>query len=70
MGLICDISIAMKARKPRMGRPPLPPSKRRTTEIAVAMTKAEAAMLKGEAHKRGLTASELFMLPWRQGHVR
>lgn len=65
MTLTCDISIAMKAGKARMGRPPLPPSKRRTTEIAVAMTKAEAAMLKSKARKRGLTVSELLMLPWR-----
>jgi hypothetical protein len=60
------ISVSMK-QKPRMGRPPLPPGQRKTTQLTVSVRKGEKAMLEVAARKRGVTVSELLMQPWREG---
>jgi len=48
-----------------MGRPPLPPGRRRDAQVTVSLTKAELARLRALAHKEGVTISELLMGAWR-----
>lgn len=50
----------------RMGRPPLPPGKRRSEILSVRVTPGERRMLKEEARRRNSTVSELLMEPWRR----
>jgi hypothetical protein len=50
----------------RMGRPPISKDKRVCVQITVAMTVAERAMIRKVAAERGLTTSQLLMLPFRK----
>ena len=55
-----------KKKKPRMGRPPLPPDERKSVHISVRLTRAELARLKTLAREHGMTVSELLIRPWRE----
>ncbi len=57
---------AMKEKKPRMGRPPLPSAQRRNIQLTVSVTKKEEKELRAEAGRRGKTISELLLEPWRK----
>ena len=52
-------------KKPRMGRPPLPPQKRRESVVTLRLTKAERSQLEAEAEKAGLTMSKYLLKCWR-----
>ncbi len=50
---------AMGTTKKKMGRPPLPPEKRRSKIVMLRLTDEEAKFLKSAAEKTGLTLSEV-----------
>lgn len=50
----------------RMGRPPLPPEKRRSEIVSVRVTPGEYRLIKAEARRRNTSVSELLMEPWRR----
>ena len=50
-----------------MGRPPLRPEQRRSESVRVAVTPGERKCLEAEARRRGMTISQVLMLPWRKG---
>lgn len=56
--------------KARMGRPPMPKGTQRTIQVKARVTPAEAKLLLAEAKRRGMTISDLLMLPWRDGKER
>ena len=53
--------------KKKMGRPSVPKEKRICVQITVAMTVAEREIIRTIAAERGLTVSQLLMLPFRKG---
>ena len=54
-----------RTKRAKMGRPPLPPGKRRGLHITVRLTEAEREKLDSEAARLGISISELVMRPWR-----
>jgi len=58
-------SIRQKSgRRPR-GRPPIPAAQRRSIALTIRVTAQERARLRTEAERRGITLTELLLLPWR-----
>jgi hypothetical protein len=55
-----------KKKQSRMGRPPLPPTERKSVHVSVRMTKAERARLTALAKEHSVTVSDLLMQPWRE----
>ena len=55
----------LEADKRRTGRPKKKPAEKYSAKICVAMTEDERALLEAEAAKRGVSISDLVMLPWR-----
>ena len=61
---------AKRKPKSKMGRPPLPPGTQKATRLSVRVSDAELKLLLAEAKRRGMTISDLLMLPWRDGKER
>ncbi len=57
----------MRMKRGKMGRPPLPPAKRRIRRVYVPLTGAELRRLAGEAKAGGLTLAVALARPWRAG---
>jgi hypothetical protein len=53
--------------KKKIGRPAIPEEQRICVQITVAMTVSEREMICKTAAERGLTSSQLLMLPFRKG---
>ena len=60
----------MGKKKPKMGRPPLPPDERRTKPIKVRVTATEYRLLEREARRAKVSIPEVLMRPWREGTSR
>jgi hypothetical protein len=56
--------------KKKMGRPPVPKEKKICIQISVAVTARERDNLRAVASERGLTVSQILMLPWRKGNTK
>lgn len=56
--------------KKKMGRPPVPEEKKICIQVSVAVTASERERLRSAASERGLTVSQLLMLPWRKGNTK
>jgi hypothetical protein len=56
----------MSKKKVRMGRPPMPSTKRRARIIGVRVTVAELGALRAEAKRQGLSLTNLLLKPWRE----
>lgn len=50
----------------KMGRPPVKAEDRREV-CAIRMTRKERATIMAEAHRAGITLSDVLMRPWRKG---
>jgi len=48
----------------------MPKGTQRTIQVKARVTPAEAKLLLAEAKRRGMTISDLLMLPWRDGKER
>jgi hypothetical protein len=58
--------MASKKKRSVMGRPRLSAAVRKSIQMPVSMTRSEQRLLMAEARKRGMTVSELLMIPWRE----
>ena len=61
------MSKSKRKRKSRMGRPPLPPDKRRAVAVAFRITVGEHKAVLSEARRRGVSVPDVLMAPWREG---
>jgi|GEM_PF-2091345 len=61
---------AKRKPKTKMGRPPLPRGTQKAIRLSLRVTPAEVKLLQAEAKRRGITVSDLLMLPWRDGTER
>jgi len=55
-----------KQKRSVMGRPRLLARVKRSIQMPVSMTESEQIILMAEARTRGISVSELLMLPWRK----
>lgn len=55
-----------RKKKTKVGRPPKPPGEKYGEIICLKVTRAEKAMLKREARKRGISLGALLMSRWRK----
>lgn len=56
-------------KKKRIGRPLLPPAKRRDQQIMVRVTPAERVMLVANAKHHGVKLASVLMVPHRAGQA-
>jgi hypothetical protein len=61
-----DERVKTRKRK-RMGRPPLPASKRKSAVVRVRLTPGERRRFEAMARSNGTGLSEVLMKPWRKG---
>lgn len=59
----------IRADKLRTGRPPTPPTEKKSQPVMVYLTKDERKRLAALAEKQGITLAALIMQPWRQEEV-
>ena len=52
--------------KRKRGRPKLPPGKKRSEKISIALTKAEKGKIDAAAKKEGVRGCDILMRPWRK----
>ena len=55
----------IEADAKRTGRPPMPAKERRQNIVVVRITDAERVQFERLARDKGVTLSEILMLPWR-----
>jgi uncharacterized protein (DUF1778 family) len=58
--------MSKRKKKAKMGRPPIPPSERRSAVITIRLRKDERKMLEREAKKEGLSFSSYLLKCWRE----
>ena len=57
----------MKAKKTKMGRPPLKPKDRRTALVTLRLTRADRDLLEKQAKSKGMSISSYLLYCWKKG---
>jgi hypothetical protein len=56
----------MNRKKPKMGRPPVDPAKKRGVVTTFKLTKQERTQLEQDAKRQGMTVSAYIVFCWQQ----
>ena len=59
--------VCMKAKKKKMGRPPLKPKDRRSAIITLRLTKTDRELLAKQAESKGMSISSYLLYCWKKG---